>query len=68
MIEFKVKIPLILLLITIALPLIAYADVSLIGKYNYFQYLFVCAVEVFLVYVGFIWGLNSQKQRKEKSK
>jgi hypothetical protein len=53
LLEFKLKLPVWVILFMLLLPLIAYLDLVWIGKYNFFDYLGICAIEIFLVYLGF---------------
>jgi len=56
--EFKISIPTWLVAFIILLPLLAYADVVLFGKVSFFDYLVVCALELFLMYLGFMMASN----------
>lgn len=42
-----------LLILVLMLPFIAYSDFVLVHSQGFFEYLFVCALELLLVFIGF---------------
>ncbi len=57
-IAVKIKIPYWLIGIIILLPLIAYFDVTVMGKTTFWSYLGISAIELFLMYLGFLVASN----------
>lgn len=53
-VTFKVYVPVWFLLMVALLPVIAYGDLTLIGRTNFWGYLLISALEVFLLYLGFL--------------
>lgn len=57
-IAIKIKIPYWLIGFIILLPLIAYFDVTVIGRTTFWSYFGISAIELFLVYLGFLMVSN----------
>ena len=57
-IAIKIKIPYWFIGFIILLPLIAYFDVTVIGRTTFWSYLGISAIELFLVYLGFLMASN----------
>jgi len=61
LITFDITIPVWLIILLIILPITAYADVVFIGAANFGGYLLVCFIELYLIYMGYLWGFNTKK-------
>lgn len=64
MINIKIKIPSILLIYIVGIPLFAYVDAVWIGRKTFLGYLFVCSIETFLVMLGYFLRVNGEKAIK----
>ena len=53
LLEFRVRLPLWVVIYVVLLPVIAYGDVVMFGKHDFWGYVGVSSVEIFLVYLGF---------------
>lgn len=60
-ISFKIRLPVILVLYFIFIPLFAYGDAIFIGKTGFIKYVVICSFEFFLIVIGYHIRLNEER-------
>ena len=61
LLEFKIAIPIWLVVIIVLLPIIAYADLVMFKQHSFLGYISICALELFFVYIGFLIASSTFK-------
>lgn len=61
LLEFKIKIPIWLFGFIVLLPLIAYGDLVIFGARTFWGYLGICALELFILFLGFSIASSTYK-------
>ncbi len=61
LVRVKIIIPVWLVIALVLIPLIIHADFIIVGQTNWFTYLIVNLLEVALVYIGYLLGINTIK-------
>ena len=63
-ITIKLKIPMLFLIYFLGIPIFAYMDFLFIGKVNFIKYIYVCSLEWFLIWLGYIFASYELRIKK----
>lgn len=59
------KLPMWAIMMLISIPILAYVDVQLFAEATFKDYLMICGTELFLIFLGFIIGINAPKKEEK---
>ena len=64
-IEFKLKLPNWLIGLIVLVPLMAFGDIFWLGRKTFIAYVWMCYMELLLVFIGFLIGINMEVNKNE---